>query len=95
MTFRWPWREYQARVLDELPTLLQDGRLHVVAAPGSGKTVVGIELFRRLGLPTVVLSPTRTIRDQWLDRLHDFLPPDQRPGPAWRSADLAELRFFH
>ncbi len=95
MTFRWPWREYQARVLDELPTLLQDGRLHVVAAPGSGKTVVGIELFRRLARPTVVMSPTRTIRDQWLDRLRDFLPPDQTPDPTWRSRDLAELRFFN
>ena len=46
-----------------------DERVHVVAAPGSGKTILGLELMRRLGRPTVVLAPTRTICDQWSARL--------------------------
>ena len=53
---------------------LDDDRLHVVAAPGAGKTTLSLEVFRRLGKPALVLTPTLTIRDQWLLRLRDFLP---------------------
>lgn len=96
LCFRWPWRAYQARVLELLDGHLSDKRLHVVAAPGSGKTVLGLEVFRRLGVPTVVLSPTRTIRDQWIDRLGDFLPDAADPsGLAWQSRSLGRLQFFN
>ena len=88
MQFRWSWRPYQQRVLDALPLHLADQKLHVVAAPGSGKTCLGLEVFRRLGKPGVVLSPTRTIRDQWLSRLADFLPQDEPCPPPWSSSAL-------
>ncbi len=72
--FAHPWRNYQARVLATLETHLQDDHLHVVAPPGSGKTVLGLEVLRRLARPALVLVPTITIREQWLERLrHDFL----------------------
>ena len=88
LRFRWPWRPYQARILRALEDHLNDDRIHVVAAPGSGKTVLGLEIIRRLGRPAVVLSPTRTVRDQWIDRLADFLPERTSPRPAWASASL-------
>ena len=69
MKFSGRWRDYQQRVLDEIEALLADERLHVVAAPGSGKTILGLELMRRFGRPALVLAPTRTIRDQWPARL--------------------------
>jgi len=69
MRFTGKWRDYQQRVLDEFETHLADARIHVVAAPGSGKTILGLELARQLGRPAVILSPTRTIRDQWPARL--------------------------
>ncbi len=43
------------------------------ASSESGKTILGLEVFRRLGRPAVILSPTITIRDGWLARLGDFL----------------------
>lgn len=96
LRFRWPWRDYQARVLAHMDRHLADRRLHVVAAPGSGKTVLGLETFRRLARPTVVLSPTRTIRDQWLQRLSDFLPEGADTGDLdWQSRDLGALRWFN
>jgi superfamily II DNA or RNA helicase len=52
MKFRFPWRSYQARVLAELDIHLDDRHLHVVAAPGSGKTILGLEVMARLGKPT-------------------------------------------
>ncbi len=92
LSFRWPWRPYQERVLNAAPAALRDNRLHVVAAPGSGKTSLGIEVFRRLGRPAVVLAPTRTIRDQWISRLSDFTL-DRRP-PAWAGTSLEEPSYF-
>ncbi|HSI16791.1 MAG TPA: DEAD/DEAH box helicase family protein [Sphingomonas sp.] len=69
MAFTDEWRDYQARVLGTLDDLLSDDRVHVIAAPGSGKTVLGLEIIRRLGRPALVLAPTATIRDQWRARL--------------------------
>lgn len=98
LSFRHTWRPYQKRVLDEI---VGDGpraggrKLHIVAAPGSGKTTLGIEIARRLGKPVLVLSPTRTIRDQWIDRLRDFCTEtsDAWP-PPWTSADLQQPTAF-
>lgn len=87
MAFSGRWRDYQQRVLEELDSHLQDRKLHVVAAPGSGKTVLGLELMRRLGRPAIVLAPTRTIRDQWPGRLvPHFLPEPPSNGEV--SLDL-------
>lgn len=63
--FRLSWRSYQARVLSELEAHLGDDHLHVVAPPGSGKTILGLEVVRRLNKPTLILAPTLTIRNQW------------------------------
>jgi superfamily II DNA or RNA helicase len=88
MQFSGLWRDYQKRVLDGFEVHLKDKRLHVVAAPGSGKTILGLELLRRLGGPALVLAPTRTIRDQWLARLVPlFLSEPPRQGEVSRELD--------
>ena len=51
--FKWTFRNYQQRVLDEAETYLKDGKIHIVAAPGSGKTILGLELIRREGFKTL------------------------------------------
>ena len=66
--FKYNWRSYQGRVLNEIEKHLQDNKLHVIAPPGSGKTVLGLEVVRKLNKPTLILSPTITIRNQWIDR---------------------------
>src|SRR5207245_6635675 len=76
LCFRWPWRPYQERVLRSLQEQLTDRRVHIVAAPGSGKTILGLEIFRRLGRQAVAFSSTTKIRDKWILLLIDFLPDD-------------------
>ena len=88
MAFRRPWRAYQVRLLEQLKNYMADGRLHVVAAPGSGKTVLGLEVLRRIDEPTLVLAPTITIRDQWVQRLEEHFLPDGEQLPHWVSTDL-------
>lgn len=69
LKFQGNWRSYQKRVLDEAEAYLEDGKVHVVAAPGAGKTTLGIELIRRTGRPCLILSPRIVIRQQWLERI--------------------------
>jgi hypothetical protein len=69
--FRHDWRPYQARILAALDEHLDDHRLHVIAPPGSGKTVLGLEVVRRRAAPALVLAPTTTVREQWLQRFRD------------------------
>jgi superfamily II DNA or RNA helicase len=94
LKFRFDWRPYQTRVLNAIEHHLSDQRLHVVAAPGAGKTVLGLEVFRRLEKRTVILSPTRIIRDQWLQRLTDFCETDDPLSLDWISNRLADPQIL-
>lgn len=70
--FIYPWRKYQQKVLDEIDKHLADDHLHVVAPPGSGKTVLGLEIVCRIGQPVLILAPTLAIRDQWQHRFEEL-----------------------
>lgn len=89
MHFSGEWRDYQVRVLAEMDGYLDDGRLHIVAAPGSGKTVLGLEAMRRVGRPALVLSPSLTIRNQWADRLEPLFLPSLDIHRTHISHDIA------
>ena len=69
LQFNGTWRTYQKRILDELDFHLRDSKLHVVAAPGAGKTTLGIEVIARLNRPALILCPTNTIKNQWRERI--------------------------
>jgi superfamily II DNA or RNA helicase len=91
MQFRGRWRDYQARVLAEMDQHMDNGRLHVVAAPGAGKTVLGLEIVRRIGRPALVFAPTIAIREQWAERLCPLFL-DAPPDPASLSRSLDDCR---
>lgn len=76
LEFRYPFRKYQRLVLDQVEAGQGDNRYHIVAPPGAGKTILGLELVRRFGAPAVVFAPTTTIQDQWQQKLAMFLPGD-------------------
>ncbi len=88
MKFKGTFRDYQQRVLDHSDTYLKDRRLHIVAAPGSGKTTLGIELITRLGAPCLILTPSITIREQWGGRIaSSFLNENEDPA-QWISSSI-------
>src|SRR6202021_3204462 len=94
MPFPKTWRPYQSRLLGHLDGYLQNRRLHLVAAPGSGKTVLGLEVIKRVNRPTLVLAPTITIGDQWVDRLVDLFLPPGSGRPQWVSTELRHPAFL-
>ncbi|RKR14672.1 helicase-like protein [Maribacter vaceletii] len=72
LSFKYPWRTYQGAFLAHFNEHIKDNHLHVIAPPGSGKTLLGLEIVRQLGKKTLILAPTLTIRNQWENRLQEF-----------------------
>lgn len=79
LVFQFPFRKYQNLILHQVETAQdKERKYHVVAPPGSGKTIVGLELIKRFGEPAVVFTPTSTIQLQWRERLKMFIPKDEK-----------------
>ncbi|MDQ3607436.1 MAG: DEAD/DEAH box helicase family protein, partial [Actinomycetota bacterium] len=74
MRFGGTWRHYQALALEAFEADRRAGRrsTHLVAPPGSGKTLLGMEVVRRLGVPALVLAPNSAIQGQWLAAVEAF-----------------------
>lgn len=92
--FKYSWRPYQERVLGEADKFLKDGKINVVAAPGSGKTILGLELARRLNKPVIIFAPTVTIKNQWVSKFISSFT-DFSEVPDWISTDIYDLKFFN
>ncbi|WP_314242338.1 DEAD/DEAH box helicase family protein [Empedobacter tilapiae] len=90
--FKYSWRDYQQRVLSELETHLEDEHLNVVAPPGSGKTVLGLEVMLRINKSTLILAPTLAIRNQWKDRFVELFLNNQ--DVDWISMDIHQPKFL-
>jgi len=89
LEFKGSWRHYQKGALAAFEKDLKDGhnRTHIVAPPGSGKTVLGVELIRRLDSRALVLSPNSAVQSQWLTALDSFLDSRKDPTVAGKSVE--------
>lgn len=92
--FKYTWRPYQKRVLDNANLYLKDGKINVVAAPGSGKTVLGLELLVRHNKPVIILVPTVTIRNQWVDRFLSLFV-NNKDSVNYISTNIYDLKSFN
>ncbi len=66
---------YQKEALE--PTHNQDFGV-IVAPPGSGKTIMGLELIARKRQPALILVHRKQLFDQWMDRVESFLGIPER-----------------
>ncbi len=75
--FPGEFRRHQSIALDafERNRAAGDKRHYLTLPPGSGKTLIGLEIVRRMALPSVVLAPNTAIVGQWLDQWSRFEPP--------------------
>lgn len=63
-------RPYQQTVID----LVEDSDCGVILAPpGSGKTIIGLELIARKKQPALILVHRKQLLDQWVERIQTFL----------------------
>ena len=68
---------FQSRALSHLEHCFQAGQrqLLLLAPPGSGKTLLGLECALRFGLPTLVLTPNTALQHQWVNQFKTFGVP--------------------
>lgn len=85
--FKYSWRAYQKRFLDNFDEYLKDNHLHVTAPPGSGKTVLGLEVMLRLNTSTLIVAPTLAVKNQWVQRFCELFL-DTETVPEWISTDI-------
>lgn len=78
LQFRYPMRRYQNEILELVAGKLARGEkeLHIVAPPGAGKTIIGLQMISNLKCPTLILCPNTTIQSQWGSKLNLFLSPE-------------------
>ena len=88
LRFDGKWSSYQQNVLNRLQKHLSDEKLHIVAAPGAGKTILGLEVIRRIGKKCLILAPTITIKNQWELRLKQLFLTDTQIASQLISMDI-------
>ncbi len=92
LNFKGSWRSYQKRILDSLDFHLMDEKLHIIAAPGAGKTTLGIEVISRINRAVIVLVPTNTIKNQWVKRIKSSFMDEKDYGLI--STDIRNPGFI-
>jgi superfamily II DNA or RNA helicase len=92
--FLGDFRTYQAEVLDSVEKHNRDNKIHIVAAPGSGKTILGLELIRHFNSPALILSPSITIRQQWGSRFESNFISEEDEVSNYFSYDLKNPKLI-
>jgi superfamily II DNA or RNA helicase len=94
--FSGTFRRYQSEALLAFEQLRGTGatRAHLAMPPGAGKTVLGLEIARRLGRRTLVLTPNTAVQAQWVSQWSQFsgsglTVSDERDEPG----DLTVLTY--
>src|SRR5271170_121116 len=78
LSFRYPLRRYQKEIIELVNLKLERGEreLHIVAPPGAGKTILGLQIISQFKCNSLILCPNTTIQSQWGQKLDLFLPPE-------------------
>jgi len=62
--------QYQQQIIEKI---LSKNFGVIVAPPGSGKTVIGLELITQKQQPALILVHRKQLLDQWIERIESFL----------------------
>ena len=92
ISFKYEFRDYQKRAIEEIDKYINDNKIHIVAAPGAGKTILALNLVFNLNEKTIILVPTIAIREQWIERMiNDFNNLDKNEI----STDLKDIKKYN
>ena len=68
IVFDGAFRDFQRQLLHKVDDLLDSSRINLVTAPGSDKKLLGLEIIRRMGNATVLITSSETIGKHWSRR---------------------------
>lgn len=95
VAFKGTFRDYQKRVLDHAKQYIAEGKLNIVAPPGSGKTILGLELIRRIGEACLIITPTVATRDHWGKCFRDHYVKEESRFQELFSTDLDRAKVIN
>lgn len=95
ISYAHPFRRYQRLALQAFEETRECGQTssYLVLPPGAGKTVLGLEIARRLGRHSLVLAPNTAVQAQWLLQWKDFQPPLVRASAQPFQEPLTVLTY--
>ena len=94
MQFSSSLYSYQKEILSifEKERAQWEKKIHIVAPPGSGKTVVGLEMICRLDVPTVILVPNLTLQEQWRDKIERLFLEESESITELVSTSITDIK---
>ena len=95
VAFQGTFRDYQQRILDHAEQYIAEGKLNIVMPPGSGKTILGLELIRRCRKACLIISPTVATRDHWGKRLGEYFLKEESRFQELFSTDLDQAKVIN
>lgn len=98
MQFNQTFYHYQKEILKVFEEELKrwDNKIHIVAPPWSGKTIIGIEIMRELFLKkqwvSLILVPNTVLQKQWKDKINKFFIEENEKIENLVSFDMDEIK---
>src|SRR3954453_17044787 len=87
-----PRNDEQAMVTEETVEFLEAGLSGIVqASTGFGKTVIGMMVAARLGLPTLIVVTKEDLLKQWVEAVEKFLGLDRQTGYGIIQGDTCDV----
>ena len=59
------FRDFQRQLLQKVDDILDNSRINLITAPGSNKKLLGLEIIRRMGNATVIITSSDNIGTHW------------------------------
>ena len=89
--FKGEYRPAQRRAIDYCLSRFEEerSRVNIVAPPGSGRTFIGLGIMQAMDVPTLILSSTTAIAEQWKTRFEDGYLPEGEDVKKWVSRDAS------
>lgn len=95
VAYKGTFRDYQRRVLNKGFRYAEEGKLNIIAPPGSGKTILGLELIRRIGEPCLIISPTEATIAHWGKKLKECFLLEESLFEQLFSRDLDQPKAIN
>ncbi len=94
MQFHSTLYPYQKEILNVFENERNRGekKIHIVAPPGSGKTIVGLEMICRIDAPTLILVPNLTLQEQWKNKIEMLFLEENESIEEIASTNINDIK---
>ena len=79
VSFDGHFRDFQRQLLHKVDALLDNSRINLITAPGSDKKLLGLEIIRRMGNATIIITASDNIGTHWKACFEDSFTVNKAP----------------